>query len=77
MSSLTSKLYRGGTGAGGAPEPADKTTPGKDTKLGTSVFKVVICTSRFDLADSIAFLPGYDTSPSGYYLFVLVVEEEL
>lgn len=52
-------------------------TPGKDTKTGTSVFKVVICTSKVDLADSIAFLPGHDTSPSGYYLFVLVVEEEL
>lgn len=31
VSSLTSKLYRGGTAAGGTPEPADKTVPGKDT----------------------------------------------
>jgi len=40
VNSLTSKLYRGGTAAGGATEPADKTVPGKDTNQGTSVFKV-------------------------------------
>ncbi|KAJ7360108.1 N-terminal kinase-like protein [Desmophyllum pertusum] len=31
VSSLTSKLYRGGSGSGGASEPADKSTPGKET----------------------------------------------
>ena len=38
VSSLTSKLYRGGSGSGGASEPADKSTPGKETNPGIVVF---------------------------------------